>query len=137
MTGRRPDIAVPEVRTALVLSWVALLGFFARSIIDFVYVYPEQLPDLTSVVIMIVVYTVVIGGWIGALLALAAGRRQGAIACLGFSLLPILLGLSVAVVFCPFPCATAAPVADILNVGCLVLGVISAVNLVLHLRSAR
>lgn len=117
------------------LSWAALLGFFARLIIDFRYVYVEQMPDLSATVVVIVVYTVFVGGWVAALLALAAGQRRGALACLGLSLLPILLGVSTEVAFCPTPCDTAAPIGDILNWVCLALGVTSAISLIAYLRS--
>ena len=136
MAGHRSEMVVPAARTALVLSWAALLGFFARSIIDFRYVYVEQMPDLSATVIVIVVYTAFVGGWVAALLALAAGQRRGALACLGLSLLPILFGASTEVAFCPTPCATAAPVGDILNWVCLALGIVSAISLVAYLRSS-
>jgi hypothetical protein len=136
MAGTRSELVVPATRTALVWSWAALLGFFARSIIDFRYVYVEQMPDLSATVIVIVVYTAFVGGWVAALLALAAGRRRGALACLGFSLLPILLGASTELAFCPTPCGTAAPVGDILNWICLALGIVSAASLVALLRSS-
>jgi hypothetical protein len=127
-------MVVPAARTALVLSWAAFLGFFARSIIDFRYVYVEQMPDLSTTVIVIVVYTAFVGGC-AALVALAAEQRRGALACLGLSLLPILLGTSTEVAFCPTPCGTAAPVADILTWACLALGIVSAISLVAYLRS--
>jgi hypothetical protein len=118
------------------LSLAAFLGFFARSIIDFRYVYVEQMPDLSATVTVIVVYTVFVGGWVVALLALAAGQQRGALACLVLSLLPILLGVSTEVAFCPTPCDTAAPVGDILNWVCLALGVASAISLVAYLRAS-
>lgn len=130
----RSIVAPGAPRVALVLAWAALLAFFARSVIDFRYVYPEQIPDITSSALAIVVYTVVFGGWIIALGALAAGIRAGAIACLAFTALPILLGLTTAAVFCPMPCSTAAPVGDLLNLVCLALGVLSAVSLAGSLR---
>jgi hypothetical protein len=133
--GHRSEMVVPATRTAVVLSWAALLGFLARSIIDFRYVYVAQMPDLRASVVVIVVYTVFVGGWVGALLALAAGQRTGALACLGLLLLPILLGVSTEVAFCPTPCGIAAPVGDILNWVCLALGVASAISLIAYLRS--
>ena len=136
MAGHRSEIVVPTARTALVLSWAALLGFFARSIIDFRYVYVEQMPDLSATVIVIVIYTMFVGAWVAALLALAVGQRRAALACLGLSLLPILLGASTAVAFCPTPCDTAAPIGDILNWICLTLGSVSAISLVSYLRSS-
>lgn len=124
-----------EPRTALVLSWAALLGFFGRSIVDFRYVYPEQILDTAANAIALALYVAILGGWVAALVALAGGRRRGGIACLGFALLPILLGASTATVFCPTPCATAAPLADITNWVCLALGVLSAASLVTYLRT--
>jgi hypothetical protein len=128
---------VGEPGTALTLSWAALLGFFGRSIIDFRYVYPDEIPDLASNAVALAVYVAILGGWIAALIALAGGRRSGGIAGLGFAFLPILLAASTAAVFCPTPCATAAPLADITNWVCLALGVLSAVSLVAYLRSGR
>jgi len=126
-----------QPRTALVLSWAALLGFFGRSIIDFRYVYPEQIPGVAATAVALVVHVAFLGGWIAALIALAGGHRWGGIACLGFALLPILLGATTATVFCPTPCETAAPLADIANWVCLALGILSAVSLVVFLRRSR
>jgi hypothetical protein len=117
------------------LSWAALLGFLARSIIDFRYVYPEQITDTAANAAALIAYVAILGGWVAALVALARGHRRGGIACLGFAILPILLGATTATVFCPTPCATAAPLADITNWVCLVLGVVSAVSLVALLRT--
>jgi hypothetical protein len=133
-TARR-IVAPGAPRVALVLAWAALLAFLARSLIDFRYVYPEQIPDTASNTLAILVYTAIFGGWIVALGALAAGIRSGAVACLAFAALPILLGLTTAVAFCPMPCSTAAPVGDVLNLVCLALGGLSAVSLAASLRS--
>jgi hypothetical protein len=124
-------------KIALVLSWAALLGFFGRSIIDFRYVYPEQITDTMSNAVALVAYVAILGGWIAGLIALAGGRRSGAAACLGFAFLPILLGVTTEAVFCPTPCATAPPLADMTNWVCLALGALSAVSLVAYLRSGR
>ncbi len=124
-----------EPRIALVLSWAALLGFFGRSIIDFRYVYPDQIPDVATNAVALTVYVAILGGWVAALIGLAGGYRRSGIACLGFALLPILVGGTTAAVFCPTPCATAAPMADITNWVCLTLGVLSAVSLVAYLRT--
>lgn len=123
-----------EPRTALVLSWAALLAFFGRSIIDFRYVYPDEIPDLAANAVALAVYVAILGGWVAALIGLAAGHRRSGIACLVFAFLPILLGASTAAVFCPTPCATAAPLSDIANWVCLALGILSAVSLVAYLR---
>ena len=123
-----------EPRTALVLSWAALLGFFGRSIVDFRYVYPDEIPDLAANVVALAVYVAILGGWVAALIGLAGGHRRSGIACLVFAFLPILLGASTAAVFCPTPCATAAPLSDIANWVCLALGILSAVSLVAYLR---
>lgn len=122
-------------RTALVLSWAALLGFFGRSIIDFRYVYPDQILDTASNAIALVAYVAILGGWVAALIALAGHHRWGGVACLAFALLPILLGVTTEAAFCPTPCATAPPLADITNWVCLGLGVLSAVSLIAYLRS--
>jgi len=126
-----------EPRTALVLSWAALLAFFGRSIIDFRYVYPDEIPDLAANAVALAVYIAILGGWVAALIGLAGGHRRSGIACLGFALLPILLGATTAAVFCPTPCATAAPMADIMNWVCLALGLLSAVSLVAYLRPGK
>lgn len=124
-----------EPKTALVLSWAALLAFFGRSIVDFRYVYPDEIPDLAANAVALAVYVAILGGWVAALLGFAGGHRRSGIACLGFALLPILFGATTAAVFCPTPCATAAPLADITNWVCLALGVLSAVSLVTYIRS--
>jgi len=126
-----------EPRTALVLSWAALLAFFGRSIVDFRYVYPDEIPDLAANAVALAVYVAILGGWEAALIGLAGGHRRSGIACLVFAFLPILLGASTAAVFCPTPCATAAPLSDIANWVCLALGILSAVSLVAYLRSGR
>jgi hypothetical protein len=131
---RGPLHLAGEPRTTLVLSWAALLAFFGRSIVDFRYVYPDEIPDLAANAVALAVYVAILGGWVAALIGLAGGHRRSGIACLVFAFLPILLGASTAAVFCPTPCATAAPLSDIANWVCLALGILSAVSLVAYLR---
>ena len=97
--------------------------------------YPDEIPDLAANAVALAVYVAILGGWVAALLRFAGGHRRSGVACLGFVLLPILFGATTAAVFCPTPCATAAPLADITNWVCLALGVLSAVSLVAYLRS--
>jgi hypothetical protein len=134
---RRAIVSEGVPKVALILAWAALLGFFARSMVDFRYVYPDQIPDTASNVVAIVIYTAILGGWIAALGAFAAGFRWGAVACLLFTVLPILLGVTTVAVFCPMPCTTAAPAGDVLNLLCLGLGLLSALALLASLRTWR
>ncbi len=131
---RGPLHLAGEPRTALVLSWAALLAFFGRSIVDFRYVYPDEIPDLAANAVALAVYVAILGGWVAALIGFAGGHRRSGIACLGFAFLPILFGATTAAVFCPTPCATAAPLSDIANWVCVALGILSAVSLVAYLR---
>jgi hypothetical protein len=98
----------------LALSSAALLSFLGRTFIDYGYVFPESgvtMPDLLPITFGVLAYH---GGWLLALIAAGRGRRGGQIAILVYNLLLLIFGVSTLTTFCPSPCRTAWPLAEIL-----------------------
>lgn len=119
----------------LTLSALAFLSFLGRTFLDYQYVMGDFFPSPAQAGAGIVVYVLLLGGWLWGLLAAARGSRRGWIAALGFTLLlPIGAGISTPLAWCPSPCPTAGGLMEVANWGNLVLGVLAAAATGLHLR---
>jgi len=121
----------------IVLSLIALLSFLGRTFVDFQFVYIDFFPDPGLAALTTLINTALFGGWFWALLTAARGNRGGLIAALVFDLL-FLFGISVGTLlfYCPSPCDTAWPLAEIANWISLFSGLLAAVALGLRLRQS-
>lgn len=121
--------------TILKLTFAALLVFLARTFIDYQYVYSDFGLNTGMMALTMLINLALFGGWIWGLLAMVHGSRRWAIAVLGinlFFLLVVAVGTQVA--FCPSPCQTAWPLAEIANWLSLILGILATVALAIYVR---
>jgi hypothetical protein len=120
---------------AVTVSWLALLAFLGRTMLDWRYVYPDEVPEGAVTVASLVVTVALVAGWIWSILAAGRGERRGTVGALALVLfLGIGLAAATAVALCPSPCQTAWPLMEIANCAQLVLGVLAAVALGIQLR---
>ena len=122
------------------LVWLSLVAFavgLGRTLLDWGIVYPELglLSDPGSVLPTLVVYSAIFGAWAWALVAMARGERRGVWVALVFTLLAnVALGLGTTLAFCPTPCQTLWPVAEIWNWATTLTG---AAAVVVQIRALR
>jgi hypothetical protein len=125
-------------RTAVILSALTLLLFMERIFLDFRYVALEM-EAVDAVMPFTAPYMgvafLVIGGWIWGLLAAQNGKRGALITLLLMNLLAVLFGVGTLVFLCPTPCATGAPIADVLDWTMTVVGIAAALSAGLAFRS--
>ncbi len=107
----------------LVLSTAALLSFLARTFIDYGFVYEELNLGALSLGLVTLFNLALFGGWIWALLSASHGGRRAIAVLLGYHVLLVLFGVSTLLSFCPSPCRTAWPVAEIATWSNLVIGI--------------
>jgi len=120
---------------AVTLTWLALLAFLGRTMVDWRYVYPDEVPEGAVTVMSLVVTVALIAGWIWSILAAGRGARWGTVGALALVLfLGVGLAASTTVALCPSPCQTAWPLMEIANWVQLVLGVLATVALGIQLR---
>ncbi len=120
---------------AVTLSLISLLIFLGRAVIDFYYVYGEFGIGLGTVTLAILLNMALFGGWIWGLLAMVKNGRRGLIAVLVFDLFFLLvIAVGTLVAYCPSPCRTAWPLAEIANWSSLVIGLLAAIALGLQFR---
>jgi len=120
---------------AVTLSWLALLAFLGRTMLDWRYVYPIEVPEGAVTMMSLVVTVAFIAGWIWSILAAGRGARRGTVGALALVLfLGVGLGAATPVALCPSPCQTAWPLMEIANWAQLVLGVLAAIALGIQLR---
>jgi hypothetical protein len=127
---------------AVTLGIIAFLTLMARlTFLDALYVpefrvlLPENQP--ATIALTVIVYIVLVGGWVWALLAAAQGSRGGLIASLLFSLLTALGGgLLTLAALCPNGCA-APPVGNLIVWANFVSGLAASLALGLQLISPR
>ena len=123
------------------LVWLSLLAFavgLGRSLIDWGIVYPElgMVSDTTSVFAMLVGYSFLFASWAWALIAMAGGQRRGVWVALVLTLVAnVGLGLGTTFAWCPTPCQTLWPVAEIWNWATTLTGVAAVIAHVGALRS--
>lgn len=120
---------------AVTLTWLALLAFLGRTMVDWRYVYPDEVPDGAPMAATLVVTVAVIAGWIWSILAAGRGERRGTIGALAWVLfLAVGLAAVTTVSLCPTPCQTAWPLMEAANWVQFVVGVLAAVALGIQLR---
>lgn len=107
-----------STRTAILLSAATYVLFLERLFLDFRYVALEM-EAVDAIMPFTAPYMgislIIFGGWLWALLTAVQGKRGVFILMLVFNLLALLLGVSTLLFLCPTPCATGAPLADILD----------------------
>jgi hypothetical protein len=133
-------ISIISLNVAVALSAVAFLTGIARLILEVRFVpeivnsMPENQPGQVALLMLIPV--AFFGGWLWALLAAVRNKRRGLIAALIFALLLAFgWGLPTVVAFCPTPCATVAPLTDIITWSNVVVGLIAAIAIGVYLAS--
>jgi len=120
---------------AITLSFLSLLVFLGRTLIDFYYVYPEFALNIGMVGLVILIELALFGGWIWGFVSALQNGRRGLIALLGFDLFFLLvIAVGTLIAYCPSPCRTAWPLAEIANWISLVVGLLAAISLSLQLR---
>lgn len=117
----------------------AAVMFLVRTFLDFRFVYPQFTADddLATAGISFVLYGLVSGIWIWALVGVARERRRGVIAIAvlaGVTL--VLMWVATAAAFCPFPCPSEFPLGELVNTGGLVAGVLALAASLGRLRAA-
>jgi hypothetical protein len=127
-----------SLNVTILLSGIAFLTGVARLILEVRFVteivsaMPENKPGQVALVMLPIV--MFFGGWLWALLAASRNNRAGLIAVLIFNLLlTFAWGLATAVAFCPTPCATVAPLTDIITWSNVIIGLIAAIAVGLYL----
>ena len=133
-------ISFTSLYAAIALSVIALLSGLARLLLDarFVPEFADFMGDQPGqVALVMLVFIAFFGGWVWTLLTAIRGSRGGLIGAVVFSLLLALgWGLSTVLVFCPTPCATIAPLSDIIIWANLISGLVAAGALGLQLVKA-
>jgi hypothetical protein len=122
------------VNGSVTLSVIALLSLLVRSYADTRYILVEDYAQLGSgfVVIWILGFTALIGGWIWALLAAAKGSRQALIGLFAYALLTGLgAGAASLLLFASVPAEV------VIFSACLVTGLASSVSIVFQLQRSR
>jgi hypothetical protein len=129
-----------SLSAVITLSSVAFLTGIARLILEVRFVpevysaMPENQPG--QVALMILVFVVLFGGWLWALLAASHGSRRGLVALLIFNLVITFgWGLGTVVAFCPTPCRTVFPLTDIVTWSNVIVGLVATIAVGLRLVS--
>jgi hypothetical protein len=131
-----------SLNTVLIFSGLAFLTGIARLILEVRFV-PEIMNAMPAdqpgqVALVMLVPLVFFGGWLWALLALIAKWRGGLIAAIIFPLiLAFAWGLPTIMSFCPTPCATVAPLTDIITWANVIVGVVAALTVGFYMRGAK
>ncbi len=118
---------------ASMLVWLSLLAFavgLGRAFLDLGVVYPEVglMTNPGSVFATMAALFVIYGAWAWALIPMAGARRLGLWVALVITLLASVgLGLGTTLAFCPTPCQTLWPIAEIWNWATTLTGVAAVV----------
>lgn len=83
---------------------------------------------------VLIAFLVLAGGWQWAVLVAVGGSRRGLIAAALFSLFPVIAAASDLLVFCPSPCKSTWPLAEISHWLTLLSGLIAIVAVGVYLR---
>lgn len=126
-------------KNAIWLSVLAFASFVARTTLEFRYVFTEDMfpQDLGTMSAAMVFYTLIITAWLLAHLQVERGIRRGWTWILVFSALTFLLAVGTTFSFCPTPCQTAWPVAEIMNWSQWVLGGLASYAAINQLRASK
>ena len=122
--------------------WLSLLAFtigLGRSLLDWGVVYPDlnPSPDAATLAPRLIIYTALFGLWAWALIAIALGRKRGLWVALVLTVLAnVAIGVGTTVAFCPTPCQTLWPLAEIWNWATTLTGVAAVIAQVRALRSS-
>jgi hypothetical protein len=114
--------------SALTLAVATLLTFIARALIDFGFVYRELYPTTGSMGVLTLVYVLFLSGWIMALPFAWSGSRRAMSALLAYEAIVVFHAAGTQVVFCPFPCQTGWPLAQIVIFANLLVGIPAALT---------
>ncbi|NQU29652.1 MAG: hypothetical protein HQ525_03195 [Anaerolineae bacterium] len=119
---------VSSLKGVITLSVISLLVFLGRTFLDFYYVFDEFALDIGTIGLMIVVNMALFGGWIGGLLSAVQGSRRGLMTIFGFNLFfSVVIAIGTLVSFCPSPCQTGWPLAEIFIWLSLVFGMLATI----------
>ncbi|MFN2235785.1 MAG: hypothetical protein ACK2U1_16290 [Anaerolineales bacterium] len=119
-----------SIRSAIAFTLISLLVYLGRAFIDFYYVFGEFGLGVGMVAGAIVIYVILFGGWILALLLAVQGSRPGLIAAFGFNLFFLLfIAVGTLVSYCPSPCSTGWPLGEIAIWLSFVVGVVASISL--------
>ncbi|MDH3944594.1 MAG: hypothetical protein OEV06_10920 [Anaerolineae bacterium] len=126
-------------KNAVRLSVLAFASFVARTTLEFRYVFTEEMfpQDLGTMTAAMLFYTLIITAWLLAHLQVERGVRKGWTWILVFSALTLFEGVGTTFSFCPTPCQTAWPVAEILNWSQWILGGLAAYAALIQLRDSK
>ena len=117
------------------LSVIALLTELWRAFVDFQYEYSTFLSSTGAVLLGTLLYTILFGGWVWALLRAMRGSRNALIAALIINLLFLLvLPIGTLVAYCPSPCPELWPLMELANWINLLFGLLATVALAFQLR---
>jgi hypothetical protein len=112
---------------AITLSVIALLTEMWRAFFDFQQVYSSYLQGPGMIFLGTLIYTLLFAGWAWALIGAARGSRGGLIAALAINVLFLLvIPVGTLVAYCPSPCASLWPIAEIGNWINLISGLLAA-----------
>ena len=124
-------------KTVMRLTLATLIVFLGRTFVDFQFVFPEMFTDSTSI-LALVVYTAIFGFWIQSLLGMERDQRGWVISSLVITAFMFFgISLSTTLVYCPSPCQTFWPYAEIINWLNNIFGAVSIVATFLYLRQNR
>lgn len=119
---------------ALTLSVIALVTELWRAFFDFQNVYPNYLQGPGMILLGTLIYTLLFAGWAWALMSAARGSRSGWIAALIINaLFWLIVPFATLIAYCPSPCASVWPVAEIGNWIDLITGLLAATAVVVQL----
>ncbi|RME11094.1 MAG: hypothetical protein D6802_07660 [Ardenticatenia bacterium] len=115
-------------------SLLALLVFLGRAFIDYHYVYSEFGLGMGTLTFSMLLNLALFGGWIWGLLKMVQGSHRGIKAVLGFNVFFLLVvAVGTLVAYCPSPCQTAWPLAEIANWLSLFLGLLATTSAAAYL----
>ena len=123
----------------IALSVVALLTFLGRTFLDWRYQYPESDPAGNWDTSTVLIFLLLIGGWLWGLLSASRGSRGGLIACLiAVLLLDVAFALVTYFIFCPpWTGCQGWPNAWTWNLSNLISGALAAVAIASQLRQKK
>jgi hypothetical protein len=111
--------------TAILLSVLTFATFIGRAALDFRFVFNDPSlisQDLGTTTAIFIFYMLWFTGWLWAHIKVERGSRTAWMWITIFASLVVLQSISTTLVFCPTPCTTAWPLAEVINWSNTVLG---------------